>query len=153
MPKLTAAQFFDMPPLWLGLFALLAWLSNQIWPVLDLGRPGDLAGGLLVLAGLLLMAAAFREFGRHRTSVVPHQEPAALITSGVYRLSRNPIYLADAAILAGLCLIWNALPALLLVPVFMAVITRRFIRPEEERLVRAFGPAFAAWSQRTGRWL
>ena len=68
---------------------------------------------------------------RGGATVDPTRPPTALVTSGPYRLSRNPIYLADALILAGLCLLWQPWAAALLVPGFMAVIGHRFIRREE----------------------
>jgi protein-S-isoprenylcysteine O-methyltransferase Ste14 len=151
---MTPREAIDLPPLWLALFAALAWAQARLLPIGGFGAWGGPAGAALIGAGLVLMAAAFVEFRRHRTTVIPHHQPAALVTTGVYRLSRNPIYLADALILAGLCLRWNALPALaLLVPLFMAVITVRFIRPEEARLRAGFGPAFEAWAARTRRWI
>lgn len=150
---MTLREMIDLPPLWLALFAGLAWAQATALPVGGFGAWGGPAGAALILAGIATMAAAFVEFRRHRTSVVPHQTPRALITTGIYRLSRNPIYLADALILAGLCLRWDAVPSLLLVPVFMGVVTARFIRPEEARLAAGFGPAFAAWAEGTRRWL
>jgi protein-S-isoprenylcysteine O-methyltransferase Ste14 len=151
---MTLREAIDLPPLWLALFAALAWAQARLLPLGGFGAWGDPAGAALIGAGLALMAAAFVEFRRHRTSVIPHRQPSALVTTGVYRLSRNPIYLADALILAGLCLRWDALPALvLLVPLFAAVITARFIRPEEARLRAAFGAAFDDWAARTRRWI
>lgn len=150
---MTLREAIDLPPLWLAFFAALAWAQARFLPLAGFGAWGGPAGAALVGLGLALMLAAFVEFRRHRTSVVPHRQPSALITTGVYRFSRNPIYLGDALILAGLCLRWDALPGLLLVPAFMAVISARFIRPEEARLAARFGPDFAAWAARTRRWL
>ncbi len=75
-----------------------------------------------------------------------------MIERGVYAWSRNPIYLADALILAGLALRWDV-AALVLVPLFMAVIRRRFIDGEEAMLRDRFGPAFDAYAARVRRWL
>jgi len=148
--RLTA----DYPPVWLAAFAALAWAQARLFPV---GPPPPgwvvAAGWGMVAAGLILMAAAAREFARLRTTIVPHRAPAALVTGGVYRLSRNPIYLGDLAILAGLALVWGAWPALLLVPLLGRVLARRFIRPEEARLAAAFPAAFAAWAGRVRRWV
>jgi protein-S-isoprenylcysteine O-methyltransferase Ste14 len=76
-----------------------------------------------------------------------------LVTCGPFRFSRNPIYLGDALILAGLALRWDAPVALLLVPLFMATITQRFIVPEEDRLRRKFRADFARYCEKTRRWL
>ena len=88
-----------------------------------------------------------------RTTVIPRRNPAALVTGGVFRLTRNPIYLGDAALLTGAILWWDAPAALPLVPAFVWLITRRFIRDEEARLRAAFGADFDRWAARVRRWL
>jgi protein-S-isoprenylcysteine O-methyltransferase Ste14 len=99
------------------------------------------------------MLAAVAQMALRRTTVIPRRDPSALVTGGVYAISRNPIYLADALILAGVVL-WADVPlAAPLVPAFMALIQRRFIRGEEARIAAAFGADFAAYAVRTPRWL
>ena len=151
---LPFAKMIDMPPVWLALFLGLVWLQGTYLPVGPAPGPAvRLLGGALILGGLALILVAAWEFRRHRTTVVPHLAPDALVTSGVFALSRNPIYLADALILAGCALRWHAWPALLLVPVFMALIARRFIAGEEARLRAAFGEAFDDYARKVRRWL
>jgi len=146
-------EAIDIPPVWLAVFAALAY-GQAAFLGPDLGRlAGWPAGGALVAAGIALLLASADRFRRQRTSIIPHRQAAALITAGPYRFSRNPIYLADALILAGLCLGWGAVSGLVLVPAFMALIQRRFILPEESRLRAAFGADFAAWASQTRRWL
>lgn len=141
----------DYPPVWLAGFAALAWAIGRLMPMpVPSGRA---CGWLLLVAGVVLLLAACVQMLSRRTTLDPHGAPSALVTGGLYRLSRNPIYLADALILAGLALLWKAPLALLLVPVFAAVITRRFIRPEEARLMARFPDAFPAYAARTRRWL
>ena len=106
-----------------------------------------------VALGLLLVALAIWEFARYRTTPIPHMEASALITSGIFRLTRNPIYLADAVILAGLILRWDAVLSLILIPILIWIIDFRFIRAEEMRLERAFGDAFLRYRTQTRRWL
>lgn len=146
-------HYVELPPVWLGLFAAIAWVQARIWPLSVLGRAGDLAGTGLVAAGLAVSVWAALHFVLERTSLIPRERPDKLVTTGLYRFSRNPIYLADTAILLGLILIWDALPSLILVPLFMKVIEWRFIR-REEALIRAhFGEAFDAYCGRVRRWL
>lgn len=142
----------DYPPVWLGGFALAGALAGQVAP----HGPAWLAGcGLpLALAGVALMLWAGWTMIRARTTVDPHGQPRHLVTTGPFRLSRNPIYLADAVILAGLCLAFRApLATVPLVAGFVAVVSARFIHPEEQRLARLFPQAFAAYRRRTRRWL
>lgn len=141
----------DYPPIWTALFALLIWLIGRALPS---GAALLVAvGWLIVLAALALMVWAAVYFKRAATSINPHGQPTALITGGPFNWSRNPIYLADALLLIGLCLALRALPALLLIPIFISVLTRRFIIPEEARLTAAFPVDFAAYAKRVRRWL
>lgn len=119
-------------------------------PVLDAGRA--LLGGILILVGIAYILGAFWEFGKHRTSVFPFQTPTALLTRGVYRLSRNPIYAGEALLLVGLAVIHGTPWALLPVPAFMGVIHFGFIRPEERILRNSFGKAFEEYRQQTRPW-
>lgn len=148
MMRLTA----DYPKVWLAGFALAAWLAGQVAPHGSDWLPGwGLAG---VMAGLALMGWAGWTMRQARTTVDPHGQPNQLVTWGPFRLSRNPIYLADALILAGLCLVFHSpLAALPLVAGFVAVISARFIPAEEERLAHAFPEAFARYCRQTRRWL
>lgn len=141
----------DIPPLWLALFALASWAIGRLVPLpLPFGRA---LGGGLIGAAVVLMGLAAAQMAVHRTTVIPRRRPAALVTGGVFALSRNPIYLADALVLSGLLILWQGVLALPLVPAFMALITRRFILGEEARIAAHFGADYAAYCSRTRRWL
>ena len=147
-------RMIDIPPVWLALALAVVWAEGRLAPTgLGFGRVGDLAGGALAGVGLALMLAALATLLRARTTPIPHRDPAALVTGGVFRLSRNPIYLGDAAILLGLCLRWDGVLSLALVPLFVLWIDRRFVQAEEARLNAAFPDAFAAYAARVRRWI
>lgn len=146
-------KWIDLPPVWLALFLGLAWGIARLLPVSVFGDWGQILGAGLTGLALLLMAWAAAVMAGARTTVIPHREPSSLVTAGPFSLSRNPIYLADAMVLAGWSLWLDSALGLLLVPVFMALISRRFIGAEEARLSRAFGPAYDAWAARVRRWL
>lgn len=145
--------WLDLPPVWLVAFGAAIWAWAKLTPFAPMQRPGVTEGGVALIAvALILMVWAAVEFRRHRTTLIPGEEPSALVTGGPYRFSRNPIYLADALILVGWCLTQGALIPMVLVPVFMWVIERRFILPEEDRLRAAFGEGFTEWASRVRRW-
>ncbi|EEW26447.1 methyltransferase family protein [Rhodobacter ferrooxidans] len=143
----------EWPPLWLAAALALVWGIDRVLPFGLFGAAGRVVGGGLILAGLGLMGLASLQMMLARTTVIPHEVPRALVSSGVFRFSRNPIYLGDALVLTGVILWWDVPLALPLVPVFMAIIQVRFILAEEDRLRAKFGPEFEAWSRRTRRWL
>lgn len=106
------------------------------------------SGAAFCLAGV----AAFRQA---RTTVNP-TTPAtssALVVSGIYRWTRNPMYLGFALLLLAFAVWLSKLSALLLVPVFMGYLQRFQIRPEEQALRARFGASFDAYCQRVRRWL
>lgn len=143
------SRLLDYPPVWLAIFAALAFLAGRIMPMPTVPAPG----WALVGVGLALMAAAAVTMLRAGATVDPTRRPTALVTHGIFRLSRNPIYLGDALILAGLCLVWQPLAVLVLVPGFVLVINRLFIRREEAWLRARDAAAFDAWAARTRRWV
>lgn len=145
-------KWIDIPPVWLAWFCALAYLQGQLWPV-GLGALGRWGGAALVGAGIVLIVLAAAAMAQSRTTIIPHLDPDALVSHGIFARTRNPIYLADLLILAGLCLRWDALPALVLVPVLFVVLERRFIRAEEARLRAHFGADFDAYAGLVRRWL
>lgn len=141
----------NLPPVWLIAFIAAAW---GIARVTAPGPAGLVwAGWALVAAGLAVMVWAALAFRRARTSIVPRQRPSALVASGPYRVSRNPIYLADLVILAGVALILRAPWALVLLVPFWQVLLRLFILPEEEVLAQDLGQPYTDYKARVRRWL
>jgi len=145
------AREVDFPPVWLAGFAAIGALAGRIYPLSYPHLP--VLGAAMVGFALALMAAAAAQMLWARTTILPRQIPARLVTGGVFRFSRNPIYLADALLLVGLYFFWQALIALPLVALFMHLIYRRFIRGEEAAMLHAFGAEFEDYRRRTRRWL
>jgi protein-S-isoprenylcysteine O-methyltransferase Ste14 len=148
-------KLIDIPPVWLILAIVAAWWQARLFPMglsLD-GAVTDALSGVLIGAGLILILAAALAFRRAQTTIIPHQTPTQLITTGVFARSRNPIYLGDALILTGLILRFDAVASLVLVPIFVWWIERHFIVPEEGRMRRTFRADFAAYERKVRRWM
>jgi protein-S-isoprenylcysteine O-methyltransferase Ste14 len=107
----------------------------------------------LVAVGGAIAAAALLAFRRAGTSPRPWAAATALVTTGPYRFSRNPMYLALGLWLLALALALGSLLPVVVLPVFIVAIDRLFIRPEEARLAERFGPVFARWRHQVRRWL
>lgn len=144
----------DIPPVWLLAGMGLAWGLAEAAPLAAFGGPAwRAAGWALVALGLALAVWAAAVMTRAGVNVLPRRAPAALVRSGPFRYSRNPIYLGDALILTGWCLTLGAASALIAPPLFVAWISRRFIAPEEAALRAAHPEGYAAWSARVRRWI
>ena len=148
-------KLIDIPPVWLLAALVIAWVQKTHYGYgLSFGPVwADLLGGILVGGGLILAALAVFEMRRMRTTIMPHQTAARLVTSGIFKRTRNPIYLGDALILTGMILYWDAVLALPLIPIFVWIIEKRFIEPEEARLRRKFVAEFTRYAQQTRRWV
>lgn len=144
------------PPLVMFFTGCLMWLLAALVPGAVAAYPGQLP--LVVVAtvvGLALMALAVLSFARARTTVNPLRPARAssLVTSGVFALSRNPIYLADLLWLVAWAL-WLGHPGNVLLLAFFAWYLTRFqILPEEQALAGLFGEDYAAYCRRVRRWL
>ena len=111
------------------------------------------AGAVLACGGLLLNAAASRAFRRQRTTIDPEGQPRVLVDAGVYRWTRNPMYLAGILILSGLFLVLGALTTAVVPPLYALIASRCFIPPEERRLEATFGEAYRSYRARVRRWV
>lgn len=140
------------PPLVAIISGLLMWLAVR--PIAPLG--GRLWLTLLVvLAGAAVCLAGVASFRRARTTVNPLKPESAssLVVAGIYRHTRNPMYLGFAIILLGWCVFLGSALAVLGVAAFVLYIGRFQIRPEERALRELFGAEFEAFCGRVRRWV
>ena len=143
-----------MPTSWL-LIALVAMAALRlVFPIATvIPGPWGLAGIVLLALGVAMNLAADRAFHKAGTTVKPFEESSALLTSGVFRLTRNPMYLGFVLILAGVAALLGSLTPWLVVPAFAVLIDRMYITVEERMLAAKFGPAWQEYSRKTRRWL
>lgn len=144
------------PPLVALLCAIGIWAMAGITPgahVSDLMRVT--AAAVFAVPGLGVTLAGMLAFRQAATTVNPLQPETAsvLVTRGIYRVTRNPMYLGLALMLLGWTA-WLAAPwALAGVVVFVLFIQRFQIIPEERAMARLFGEAFMAYKTRVRRWI
>lgn len=144
-----------MPPLVYFLAAIGLAVALHLWLPLArlLARPWTYGGMILIAAGLLLTTPAFIAFFRHKTTIHTGLSSRVLVTGGVYRLSRNPMYVAMLLVLGGEALHLGTLsPWLALVALFM-LLQLHFIPQEEALLLRTFGEPYRSYCARVRRWL
>ncbi len=142
------------PPVWLLLALIAIFALNELYPLVRFtGLPFQLAGGVVIVVGLLLLVTANGLFVRAGNDVIPFRSVSTLLTGGVYRFSRNPMYLGMVCVLLGCALTVGVVSALPVPLIFAAVVQARFIRPEERMLYGLFPGEYPAYCQRVRRWL
>jgi protein-S-isoprenylcysteine O-methyltransferase Ste14 len=115
--------------------------------------PWTLLGLVPIAAGVALNLAAVSAFRRSATTIEPDGTPAALVSDGPYRFTRNPMYLGGVVILLGLAVLLGAASPFLAPPLFAAIAATRFIPPEERKLARTFGHRYMTYRGSVRRWL
>ena len=123
-------------------------------PDLGLGpRLRDLFGGALLLAGVIVMFAGAGLLRRRKTNIIPFKPATCLVDTGIYGVTRNPMYLGMALAYAALAILLDSLGALLLLPVVIGIMQTQVIAREEAYLERAFGRDYLAYRGRVRRWI
>ena len=142
------------PPIVALMFIVIAYFLGRFAP-LPFVAPMILrnAGLLLTFIGFLLGIGAFVEFRRARTTVDPHGSAKQLVTSGIYRLTRNPIYLGFLLIVIGLPLNSGLYWGVVMAPFYILTMNRLVIEREETYLEGKFKDVFTSYKSRVRRWL
>lgn len=144
---------FPPPLLYIGAF-LIGIAANKWLPHPDhLPAVIHVIGWLLIVAWGVLAAGAFYIMRRARTTIRPDRGAAALVTDGVFRLTRNPLYLGLTLLYAGVACVLDVPWALVFLPVVVWIIHTVVIRSEEAYLTRAFGDAYTTYCERVRRWV
>jgi protein-S-isoprenylcysteine O-methyltransferase Ste14 len=143
-----------MPPTWLLMAILVmlllhflvpgAWVVPQLW---------NLTGLIFLAAGVMMNLVADSAFHQAHTTVKPFEESTALITNGVFRISRNPMYLGFVLILVGIAIVLRSISPWLVVAVFTVLMDRIYITVEEQAMCAGFGWAYAEYCRHVRRWL
>ena len=153
MPSLE----LKIPPPAVALVVGLAMWRASRYGVLEGVPPHWRIGAALVAAsvGAAFDVAGIFAFGRAKTTVNPMkpEKSVALVRSGVYRITRNPMYVGMVFILLAWAVYLTSAWALFGPLVFAAYITRFQIKPEERVLAARFGVEFASYQARVRRWL
>lgn len=146
-----------IPPLVLVAAAALGmWLLAAYVPAASFHARGQGVAAIAIAAlGLFFCAAGVLEFRHAQTTTNPMQPAAtsALVARGVYRFSRNPMYLGFAAVLLGWAVFLGNPLSLLVLAGFIGYLTRFQITPEERTLVNLFGAEFVAYCGKVRRWI
>jgi protein-S-isoprenylcysteine O-methyltransferase Ste14 len=134
--------------------ALGWWLDRRVTPLsLNMGVSTQVMAVLISATGILLMLLTAWELYRHQTTVNPYSSASHLCVSGVFGLSRNPIYVGDWLVLIGASLWLMTFWPLIFSPIVWIIIRYGVIRHEEAHLEAKFGQEYRDYTRRVRRWI
>jgi protein-S-isoprenylcysteine O-methyltransferase Ste14 len=143
-----------LPPIYFfGAIVLMVALDRLVPLVTLIQAPFTYLGWLVFAAAIAAALAVDRRFKRVGTTIKPFERSSALVTDGLFAISRNPIYLAMVVALVGIFLALGSLTPLAIIPPFVYIIRSRFIAVEERMLEDAFGEAYRDYRNRVRRWI
>ncbi|WP_213995599.1 isoprenylcysteine carboxylmethyltransferase family protein [Arsukibacterium sp.] len=144
------------PVILVVLFSLAMWLLAKLVPQPALPPVwGWILAGILAASGIAVALAGVLAFRRADTTVDPRvpQQTSSLVIRGIYRYSRNPMYLGFLLLLAALACYLMSAAAMVLLPLFVLYMNRWQIAPEERYLLEKFGAEYQAYLIQVRRWL
>lgn len=147
--------YFILPaPVVYVAFFLLAWALSTVWPLPLPANPWTwFLGWTAIDASVLLMLWAAWLMLWRKTTLNPYGKPQQLLTEGPFRVTRNPIYVADTLLYIGAALLFADIWAWVFLPVVVVAVSMGVIRHEERLLVQHFGDDYRTYMSKVRRWL
>ena len=142
------------PPLVALTFGFLINYTKNIFPKIKIGW-GDVFGSIIIIFGIIIILSAIGLFKRYKTTITPLKpfKATKLITDGIYKFSRNPMYLGLLLVLSGVSIILNPIGGLFLIPLFILYLNLFQIIPEENAMVDLFKDEFLEYKENVRRWI
>ena len=142
------------PPIVTLIFGLSIYFSRGIFQVVEI-KYSFYFGILLLLLGFVILISAVRLFRKDKTTVNPlsPEQATKLVTDGIFKYSRNPMYLGMALVLGSIAVFFNLIGGIILIALFCAYITKFQIFPEEKAMRDLFPDDFDKYTKATRRWI
>ena len=142
------------PPIVTLVFGLSIYFSRGIFQAVEI-KYSFYIGILLLILGLAVLIFAVRLFRKDKTTVNPlsPEQATKLVTDGIFKYSRNPMYLGMALILSSIAVFFNLIGGIILVALFCFYITKFQIIPEERAMSNLFSQDFDKYKEATRRWI
>ncbi len=143
-----------IPDSYFIILLLLSILVHSIFPIVNIVLyPYTLIGIILIITGILLTLKTNFILLKKKTSIKPFETPGAFITSGPFKLSRNPIYLGMTIALFGVETVLGSLSPYIFPVIFVIIINRLIIPVEEKDLENKFGEKYLDYKTKVRRWI
>jgi protein-S-isoprenylcysteine O-methyltransferase Ste14 len=143
-----------IPPGWLLVALLSSAALHHWWPIVQVLRaPVNRCGTVLLAGGVVLTFSGVTAFRRARTPVIPFERSTTLVTRGIYRFTRNPMYLGLALTAAGTAVLLGSIGAFVPLPLLVWILDYGYIRAEERFLADIFGSDYLRYTHTVRRWL
>ena len=142
------------PPIVTLIFGCIIYFTSPFFPTYN-HMALDIISFLFLLCGIIILRLAFLSFRNHKTTINPLNltKSSSLVNNGLFKYSRNPMYLSMLLILLSIAVKFNLYGGLIMCLLFFFFITKFQIIPEEKAMTKLFGKEFDKYKKKTRRWL
>ena len=142
------------PPIVAITFGFLIKYTKNIFPVVEI-KNKIIVGSFMIISGLIIIFSAIILLKKYKTTITPLKpfKATKLIVSGVYKYSRNPMYLGLLLVLFGISIMLNPIGGLFFIPLFILYLNYFQIIPEENAMIQLFKGEFLKYKRNVRRWI
>ena len=136
----------------LPFIALIILSAYYLLPPIQLFSFTTIIGSFIIVFALIIFIEASRSIKKHKTTIFPDGVPTFLVQEGIFKFSRNPIYLAMMILMIGISVVCQNIAGLVFPVIFYSWINNRWIFEEERNLKKAFGKKYLDYCTKVPRW-
>ena len=142
------------PPIVAITFGFLIKYTKNIFPVVEI-KNKIILGSFMIISGLIIIFSAIILLKKYKTTITPLKpfKATKLIVSGVYKYSRNPMYLGLLLVLIGVGIMLNPIGGIFFIPLFILYLNYFQIIPEENAMIQLFKGEFLKYNRNVRRWI
>lgn len=151
--KIMTKEKGPMPPVILFIAILFQIALYKILPIMIIFENMYWIGIVVVFLGFFIFISSLMAFRINKTTMIPFQDSSFLITNGIYKYTRNPMYLGMLIVLFGIAIYFGSISPFMIPTLFIPVMNNRIIKHEELMLEKQFGRSYMIFKNSVRRWI
>ena len=151
--KILTREKGPMPPVIILIAILFQIALHKLLPIMIIFEKMDWIGIVMGFLGFFISTGSILLFRINKTTMIPFQDPSFLITNGIYKYTRNPMYLGMLFVQFGIAIYFGSISPFIIPFLFIPIMNSRIIQHEEVMLEKQFGESYIIFKNSVRRWI
>ena len=151
--KILTREKGPMPPVIILIAILFQIALHKLLPIMIIFEKMDWIGIVMGFLGFFIFTGSTLLFRINKTTMIPFQDPSFLITNGIYKYTRNPMYLGMLFVQFGIAIYFGSISPIIIPFLFIPIMNSRIIQHEEVMLEKQFGESYIIFKNSVRRWI
>jgi len=151
--KILTREKGPMPPVIILIAILFQIALHKLLPIMIIFEKMDWIGIVMGFLGFFIFTGSTLLFRINKTTMIPFQDPSFLITNGIYKYTRNPMYLGMLFVQFGIAIYFGSISPFIIPFLFIPIMNSRIIQHEEVMLEKQFGESYIIFKNSVRRWI